>query len=90
MSDELRNVALAMAIDDVSLAPFDPEDVSLAYMRWINDPEVMRHTEARWVLHTRESAVAYVKDSNDATGSKLFKILLAGQHVGNLRLSAVN
>ena len=33
MSDELRNVALAMAIDDVSLAPFDPEDVSLAYMR---------------------------------------------------------
>ena len=90
MSNELQRTALAMAIGDVSLAPFDPEDVGPAYMRWINDPEVVRYTEARWILHIRESAAAYVRASNDGAGSKLFRILLAEQHVGNLRLSAIN
>ncbi|MDJ0895359.1 MAG: GNAT family protein [Alphaproteobacteria bacterium] len=89
MSDQLHHVAYSMTIDDVSLAPFDPEHVSPAYMRWINDPDVMRHTEARWVLHTREGAAAYVRRSNDSAESQLFRILLAEQHVGNLRLSAI-
>lgn len=90
MSENLRALAFALSLDGVALSPFLVEHVGADYLRWINDPEVMRHTEARWMLHDRESAVDYVRRSNGGPQSKLFRILDGEAHVGNLRLSAID
>ena len=90
MSEDLRQLAFAMALDDVALVPFLVEHVGPEYLRWINDPEVMRYTEARWLVHNHESAVDYVRRSNGSPQSKLFRILSGEEHVGNLRLSAID
>lgn len=75
---------------NLELAVFGREHVSEDYLRWINDPETMRYTEARHRSHSRAEAEAYVEASNAGITSRLFRILVDGRHVGNLRLSDIN
>jgi RimJ/RimL family protein N-acetyltransferase len=90
VTGRMQAVEPALANGDVTLAPFFPEHVNDAYLGWINDPETMRYTEARYRVFTRDSARAYVADSNAGRTSKLFRILYDGRHVGNLRLSTID
>lgn len=74
----------------VSLAPFAVADVSDAYIGWLNDPEVVRHTEIRGAQDTA-SVAAYVEAQNRAAGALFWRILDAeGRHVGNMRLSGLD
>ena len=43
----------------VVLRPFGPDDVSQAYIGWLNDPAVTRFSNQRFRTHTRESCEAY-------------------------------
>ena len=81
---------MAAASPAVELLPFSPADVSDAYVGWLNDPEVMRFTEARHASHTRESAAAYVAACEASDTVRLWRIAADGAHVGNLRLSGID
>ena len=70
-----------------ALAPFTLTDISQKYVDWLNDPEVMHYTRAGSMKHTLASARAYVKAAAADKTSRLFKILLDGAHVGNIRIS---
>jgi len=73
----------------LSLEPLRAEDVSAAYISWLNDPETMRYTESRYAKHTRESTQAYIRNTNADPAVWMWRIVLAdGTHVGNIRLSA--
>lgn len=75
----------------VRLAPFAVDDVDERYVGWLNDPQVVRYTEARWRVHTLESARDYVRESNGDTNVRLFRILVEdGVHVGNVRVSSID
>ena len=76
--------------NDVSLLPFLKEHVTDAYLCWLNDPEVVRYTEARFTHHTREDAEAYVEACNRPANARLWRIVVDGAHVGNLRLSNID
>ena len=76
--------------NDVSLLPFLKEHVTDAYLGWLNDPEVVRYTEARFTHHTREDAEAYVEACNRPANARLWRIVVDGAHVGNLRLSSID
>ena len=43
----------------VSLAPFTAADITDGYIGWLNDPEVVRYSNQRFVRHTRESCERY-------------------------------
>lgn len=79
-----------LADGGVALRPFLPEHVSDDYLAWLNDPEVMRFTEARFTGHTRDSARAYVERSNSGADARLWRIVAGGRHVGNIRLSGID
>jgi len=75
----------------VSLAPYLPEHVTEEVVRWLNDPDVVRYTEARYVAHTAESQRAYVAAANGDPSARLWRIMVAGEgHVGTLRLSSID
>jgi ribosomal-protein-alanine N-acetyltransferase len=74
----------------VALAPFGCEQVTDEYVAWLNDPETMRFTEARFARHSRESAQAYVRAANDSAEARLWRILYESHHVGNIRLSDID
>lgn len=43
----------------VLLRPFGARDITDAYIGWLNDPEVVRYSNQRFVRHTRESCERY-------------------------------
>lgn len=76
----------------LELRPLRPEDVDEAYVRWLNDPEIARYTEARHTHHTLESVRDYVTEFNTRKNNHLFAIfeLDGGRHVGNIKIGPIN
>jgi [ribosomal protein S5]-alanine N-acetyltransferase len=68
------------------LVPFSEEYLTQKYVGWLNDPEVVRFSEQRFVQHTIESCRTYM-DSYD-TGPNYFWAIIscdpAEGHIGNI------
>lgn len=56
------------------LESFAVEDVSPQYVAWLNDPEVVRYSNQRFITHTTHSCTLYVNNFKGSV-SKLFKII---------------
>jgi len=76
----------------LELRLLEPEDVGEAYVRWLNDPETVRFTEARHRAHTLESIRAYVAACAARGDDHLLGIfeMAGGRHVGNIKIGPVN
>ncbi|GJM17234.1 MAG: N-acetyltransferase [Thermodesulfobacteriota bacterium] len=82
---------LLQSVDNkLVLAPFYSEHVTEEYVAWLNNPEVMRFTEAKWQPHTIQSSKEYIEKSNTSSTARLFRILYESNHIGNIRLSSIN
>lgn len=66
------------------------EHVGPKYCSWLNDPEVMRFTEARFRTHTINSIRSFVQKTNDSVTDHVWRILCSGHHVGNVKLAGIN
>lgn len=75
---------------DVALAAFAPDDVTEEYVGWLNDPEIVRFTEARYQRHTMEGTRHYVRACQASPRDELFRILADGAHVGNIKLTGID
>jgi len=69
-----------------------PEDVTETYVGWLNDPEINRYLEIRFVEHTLESCRSFVEHTNMDPGSHLFGIMdkISRSHIGNIKLGFIN
>lgn len=57
----------------VLLRPFTAADITDTYIGWLNDPEVVRYSNQRFVRHTRESCERYFASFAGASdGANLF------------------
>jgi ribosomal-protein-alanine N-acetyltransferase len=74
------------------LRPLKVSDITPEYINALNDPEVVRLTEARHQKWTEENVRKYVLDSNVEGVSQLFGIFLkeSDKHIGNVRLFNFN
>jgi ribosomal-protein-alanine N-acetyltransferase len=74
------------------LRPLEVSDITPEYINALNDPEVVRLTEARHQKWTEENVRKYVLDSNVEGVSQLFGIFLkeSDKHIGNIRLFNFN
>ena len=61
MTERGVGVDLVIVGKDISLKPFELEHISDRYVRWLNDPEVNRFLEVRFVRQTPETALAFVR-----------------------------
>ena len=43
----------------VQLRPFSQSDITDEYISWLNDPEVVRYSNQRFVNHTKETSLTY-------------------------------
>lgn len=71
------------------LVPFGAQHMTLDYVGWLNDPDVVRYSENRHRRHSFESCQAYVADLA-AGPSQLWAIEAMdqdGQHIGNITAS---
>lgn len=66
------------------------EDVSNAYVAWLNDYEVTKFTEQKYFVHTLESTIKFVSQKLVSENDLLFGIFLDGEHIGNIKLGRIN
>jgi RimJ/RimL family protein N-acetyltransferase len=68
------------------------DDVSDAYVAWMNDPWTNRFMETRWRAHAREDVAAFVDEKLASPVEHLFGIFVAAddRHVGNLKVGPVD
>ena len=68
------------------------DDVSHAYVRWLNDPEVNRYLESRFQKHDAVSTRQFVRAMHDSADNLLLGIFSehVGAHVGNIKIGPIN
>lgn len=76
----------------LGLARLNVSDVEPHYLRWMNDPETVRFTEARHANYSIGDLRAYVEKMNASNRELLFGIFeLAGnRHVGNIKVGPIH
>lgn len=73
------------------LRPLEPEDITAAYVAWLNDPEIGRFLETRFRSHSAEDVRDFVVAMRADPDSHLFGIFLADglRHIGNIKIGPV-
>jgi RimJ/RimL family protein N-acetyltransferase len=73
------------------LRPLADADCTQAYVEWLNDPEVNRFLETRYVVQTPSSVRDFVRSVNAHDREHLFGIFLrAGdRHIGNIKVGPI-
>jgi RimJ/RimL family protein N-acetyltransferase len=68
------------------------EDVTQAYVDWMNDPEVVQFTESRFSSHTMEGVREFVQACARDPDVILFGIFdcATESHIGNIKLGPIN
>ena len=78
--------------DRVLLRELTEADVTVSYVRWMNDAEIVRYLESRYTTHTAEDILEYVRGVRADPNSLMWAICAAetGEHVGNIKLGPVD
>ncbi len=80
------------ADDAIVLFVLTPEDVSGAYVRWLNDPDIGQFLESRFTAHDIASTRAFVSAQLDNPNVLFLGIRdkASGAHVGNIKLGPID
>jgi RimJ/RimL family protein N-acetyltransferase len=66
-------------------------DATEAYLGWLNDPQVTRYTESRFLRFTLESLREYIRTDNASPNTMLLGIFLPeARHIGNIKLATID
>lgn len=79
--------------DSVKLFVLEPNDVTEAYVSWLNDPAVNRYLESRFSIHTIDSTRQFVETCLSSTSTILLGIKavdLQDTHVGNIKIGPID
>ena len=73
------------------LRALEPSDLNAIYLGWLNDPEVNRYLETRFLPQTQEALQGYWQAHRDDPASPWFAICLVGdgRHIGNIKLGPI-
>ena len=73
------------------LRAIEPSDLNANYLSWLNDPEVNRYLETRFLPQTQEALQSYWQAHRDDPTSPWFAICLVGdgRHIGNIKLGPI-
>ena len=73
------------------LRALEHSDLNATYLGWLNDPEVNRYLETRFLPQTLEALQSYWQAHRDDPTSPWFAICLAadGRHIGNIKLGPI-
>lgn len=76
----------------VYLYTLDSNTVSEKYISWLNQPDVNRYLELRFLKNDRQSTVAYVEEMSSSSENYFFGIYLSnsGTHIGNIKLGPID
>lgn len=66
------------------------EDITDPYVAWLNDKDICKYLEQRFLTFSRASVEKYVNDISKSDESLLFGIFFRNIHIGNIKLGDIN
>ena len=69
------NTLLPITLDRISLRLFEEADIRDNYISWLNDPEVVKFSNQRFMSHNRKTCEAYF-NSIDGSDDLFLAIIL--------------
>ena len=80
--------------NNLKLKKLDLKDVNKRYLKWMNDPEVLKFTEQRFKKHSLSDIRKFVREKNNSKTEYLFGIFIGQKsfliHVGNIKLGPID
>ena len=79
----------------ITLRKLNPKkDISNKYLNWMNDLEVHKYTEQRYIKHSLVNIRKFVREKNKSKNEFLYGIFLKKKnlkiHIGNIKLGPIN
>ena len=86
----LKSASPLLLNDSISLQTIDAENISSAYVDWMNDHAVVRFTEQRFIETTKQDIRSYVQKMDKSLSDLLYGIYEDSAHIGTIKLGAIN
>jgi RimJ/RimL family protein N-acetyltransferase len=92
VTDSDPDMGPRLETENLVLRPLHVDDVSEAYVGWLNDPEINRFLESRFVLHSLASVQSFVQAMSKDRKNILFGIFekASKRHVGNIKVGPID
>ena len=87
--EEKANLKLIVN-NDIFIRVISKKDVSLTYLNWLKNDEIMKFTEQNKKNHTLGSTIKFVEEKFQSKFDFLFGIFLNNNHLGNIKLGPIN
>ena len=65
------------------------DNVSKDYVKWLNDYEVSKYTEQKYIKHNLKNVELYVTKMASSDSNILFGIFVNQLHIGNVKLGPI-
>lgn len=82
--------ALQADMPGLTLGILTQSNVTSQYVEWLNDYEVVKYTEQRFVTHDIQKVRRFVINKFESFDEYLFGIFLDKSHIGNIKIGPVN
>ncbi|MBI2577995.1 MAG: GNAT family N-acetyltransferase [Candidatus Wildermuthbacteria bacterium] len=92
LEHKIRKENLRLDGERVYLRPVVQSDATDEYVGWLNDPEINRFLESRFVLHTKAALKEYIQKKFEDSDTVFLAIILkeTGRHIGNIKLGPID
>ena len=74
----------------IILKKISSKNISLDYIKWMNDPEVVQFTEQKYKKHTRKNISLFLKKINKDIFSEIYGIFYEKILIGTIKIGNIN
>ncbi len=78
--------------DRIALSQVQIRDATDQYLSWLNDVEVNKFLETRWISQTLATVISHIEKVSSSPTEVLLKIMLIneGKHIGNIKIGPID
>ena len=89
IAKEKKNLSLVVN-DNIFIRIISSKDVSLRYLNWLKNYEIMKFTEQNKKKHTIKLTKVFVEEKLISNCDLLFGIFFKNEHIGNTKLGPID
>ncbi len=88
--NQLKSMTVSLEGTKFRLKSLTVDDITSAYINWLNDAEIMQHTEQKFRTTTREDVSDYVELMAQSKTDLFYGLFYDGTHIGSIKLGKIN
>ena len=90
--DRIPGPSVEIESDRLLLRSMTETDATPAYTAWMNDPDIVRYTESRFVSHSTDDVRHYISTINNDPNSLLLAMITRAdsRHIGNIKIGPID